>query len=172
MTPGRPTLSLRGIGIGTTYSYYKPAPFIVLSGVDRADMLSVVTRAIVSYCGMKVKIDTDRFLGPESAPLRSKGEMIGHVTTAEYGSQMLSIGGVHHLTGGSKAEGRETCDAMLALCNTDAVELTQHGFETVTVQAGRAPIINGVTERRLRLCHHQHVRSAIAGAAGRGRCRR
>ena len=52
--------------------------------------------------------------------------MIGHVTTAEYGSQMLSIGGVHHLTGGSKAEGRETCDAMLALCNTDAVELTQH----------------------------------------------
>jgi hypothetical protein len=36
----------------------------------------------------------------------AQGEPVGHVTTAEYGSQMLSLGGVHHLTGGGKAEGR------------------------------------------------------------------
>jgi 6-hydroxynicotinate reductase len=53
-----------------------------------------------------VKIDTDRHLGPERALVRCQGEPVGHVTTGEYGSQMLSLGGVHHLTGGSKKEGR------------------------------------------------------------------
>ena len=54
-----------------------------------------------------------------------------HVTTGEYGSQMLSLGGVHHLTGGSKAEGRATCDALLNLCNRKPVELTIDGGATM-----------------------------------------
>ena len=33
---------------------------------------------------------------------------------------MLSLGGVRHLTGGSKKEGRVTCEAMLALANSQA----------------------------------------------------
>jgi 6-hydroxynicotinate reductase len=140
-----------GIGSGTTYPDYKPAPFIVSSQVDGADMVTVVTEAIFSYCGVKVKIDTDRFLGPEAAAVRAGGEVIGHITTAEYGSQMVSIGGVHHLTGGSKAEGRATCAAMLALCNGDAVELTVDGGSTVTVQAGMAPVVDGTPERRMRV---------------------
>ena len=45
--------------------------------------------------------------------MRVKGEQVGHVTTAEYGSQMLSLGGVHHLTGGSKKEGCVTCETLL-----------------------------------------------------------
>ncbi len=77
-------------------------------------MVTVVTEGIFSYCGVKVKIDTDRYLGPEQAAVRVKGEPVGHVTTAEYGSQMLSLGGVHHLTGGGKKEGIVTCDALLA----------------------------------------------------------
>ena len=64
-----------------------------------------VSEAIFSYCGVKIKIDTDRHLGPETAAVRANGEVVGHVTTAEYGSQMLSLGGVPHLTGGSKVEG-------------------------------------------------------------------
>jgi 6-hydroxynicotinate reductase len=140
-----------GMGSGTTYPDYKPAPFIVSSKVAGADMVTVVTEAIFSYCGVKVKIDTDRYLGPEGAVLRVAGEPVGHVTTAEYGSQMLSIGGVHHLTGGTKAEGRVTCAAMLALCNGDAVELTVEGGSSVVVQAGAAPIVDGITERRMRV---------------------
>ena len=140
-----------GIGSGTTYPDYKPAPFIVSAEVEGADMVTVVTEAIFSYCGVKVKIDTDRFLGPEGAPVRAKGEVIGHVTTAEYGSQMLSLGGVHHLTGGSKAEGRVTCAALLALCNGEAVELSIDGGSTVVVQAGRAPVVDGTPERRMRV---------------------
>ncbi|MEI4484582.1 6-hydroxynicotinate reductase [Frigidibacter sp. MR17.14] len=140
-----------GIGSGTTYPDFKPAPFIVSAEVEGADMVTVVTEAIFSYCGVKVKIDTDRHLGAEGAAVRAAGEVVGHVTTAEYGSQMLSLGGVSHLTGHSKAEGRATCAALLALCNREAVELTIDGGSTVVVQAGRAPIVDGVTERRMRV---------------------
>jgi len=57
-----------------------------------------------------VKIDTDRHLGPETATISRAGRAVGHVTTGEYGSQMLSLGGVHHLTGGFQERGRVTCD--------------------------------------------------------------
>ena len=142
---------ITGIGSGTTYPDYKPAPFIVSSKMAGTDMVTVVTEAIFSYCGVKVKIDTDRYLGAEGAVIRVAGEAIGHVTTAEYGSQMLSIGGVHHLTGGSKAEGRVSCAAMLALCNGEAVEMIIDGGSSVVVQAGVAPIVDGVPERRMRV---------------------
>ncbi|MCU0899272.1 MAG: 6-hydroxynicotinate reductase [Cypionkella sp.] len=140
-----------GIGSGTTYPDYKPAPFIIASTIDGADMVTVVTEAIFSYCGVKVKIDTDRHLGPEGAIVRAEGQAVGHVTTAEYGSQMLSLGGVAHLTGGSKAEGRVTCETLLALCNAKAVTLTIDGGSAVTVQAGRAPIVDGRPEHRMRV---------------------
>lgn len=139
------------IGSGTTYPDYKPAPFLVSREIDGADFVTVVTEAIFSYCGVKVKIDTDRHLGPEAAIVRSEGEAVGHVMTAEYGSQMLSLGGVDHLTGGSKDEGRKTCDALLRLCNKEAVELTIDGGSTVIVQAGEAPIVDGKTEERMRV---------------------
>jgi hypothetical protein len=139
------------IGAGTTYPDYKPAPFIVSSEVDGVDMVTVVTEGIFSYCGVKIKIDTDRFLGPETNAVRVEGEMVGHVTTAEYGSQMLSLGGVKHLTGGSKKEGRVTCETLLSLCNGKAVEMSIDEGETVIVQAGKPPIVNGSPEQRMRV---------------------
>lgn len=142
---------ITAVGAGTTYPDYKPAPFIVSQTERGVDMVTVVTEGIFSYCGAKVKIDTDRFLGPEASPVRVDGEQIGHVTTGEYGSQMLSLGGVHHLTGGSKKEGRVTCDALLRLCNGEAVEMIVDGGASMTVKAGAAPIINGVEEERMRV---------------------
>src|SRR5260370_6078197 len=109
------------IGAGTTYPDYKPAPFIISSEVAGVDMVTVVTEGIFSYCGVKLKIDTDRHLGAECSTVRAQGEAVGHVTTNEYGSQMLSLGGVRHLTGGSRREGTATCDALLNLCNRKAV---------------------------------------------------
>jgi len=140
-----------GIGAGTTYPDFKPAPFIVSQEVEGVDLVTVVTEGIFSYCGVKVKIDTDRHVGPETATVRAQGEPVGHVTTAEYGSQMLSLGGVRHLTGGSKAEGRITCDTLLALCNRQPVELTIDGGSTVVVQAGKPPVIDGRSEHRMRV---------------------
>jgi hypothetical protein len=98
-----------------------------------------------------VKIDTDRYLGPEQAAVRSEGEQIGHVTTAEYGSQMLSLGGVRHLTGGSKREGTVTCQALLALSNQAPVEVAIDGGAKVTLQAGQPPVVDGVREERMRV---------------------
>ncbi len=139
------------IGAGTTYPDYKPAPFIVSQQIEGADMVTVVTEAIFSYCGVKVKIDTDRHLGHEGAVVRAGGEAIGHVMTNEYGSQMLSLGGVDHLTGGTKAEGRVTCDALLRLCNGEAVELSVDEGSSVIVQAGAPPIVDGMREARMRV---------------------
>ncbi|MBW4023059.1 MAG: 6-hydroxynicotinate reductase [Proteobacteria bacterium] len=139
------------IGAGTTYPDYKPAPFIVSTEVDGVDMVTVVTEGVFSYCGVKIKIDTDRHLGPERAMVRVQGEPVGHVTTGEYGSQMLSLGGVGHLTGGSKKEGRVTCETLLALSNLQPVELVIDDGATVVVQAGAAPIVNGVPETKMRV---------------------
>ncbi|PIE16848.1 MAG: 6-hydroxynicotinate reductase [Rhodobacterales bacterium] len=142
---------ITAVGAGTTYPDYKPAPFIVSQTVADADLVTVVTEGIFSYCGVKVKIDTDRFIGHERAIVRCQGEPVGHVMTSEYGSKMLSLGGVEHLTGGSKKEGRITCDTLLKLCNRDAVELTIDDGATVVVKAGEAPIVNGQIEKRMRV---------------------
>ena len=148
---GAEDVFVSGVGSGTTYPDYKPAPFIVSRRIDGVDTVTVVTEAIYSYCGAKVKIDTDRHIGAETATVRASGEPIGHVTTGEYGSRMLSLGGVEHLTGGSKAEGRATCDALMRLCNREPVELTVDGGASVVVEAGAAPVIDGQREERMRV---------------------
>ena len=114
-------------------------------------MVTVVTEGIFSYCSIKVKIDTDRYIGPEQASVRCEGEEVGHVMTAEYGSQMLSLGGVRHLTGGSKQEGRVTCEMMLALGNGKEVSLEIDEGSQLQVQAGKAPVIDGTQEERMRV---------------------
>ena len=143
--------AVTGIGAGTTYPDYKPAPFVVGQRHDDVDTVTVVTEGIFSYCGVKVKIDTDRHVGPERATVCAGGEAIGHVTTGEYGSQMLSLGGVNHLTGGSKKEGRRTCESLLALCNREAVAVTIDGGASLVVQAGRPPVVDGTSERLMRV---------------------
>ncbi|HUZ65215.1 MAG TPA: 6-hydroxynicotinate reductase [Acetobacteraceae bacterium] len=144
-------LFVTAIGAGTTYPDYKPAPFIVGAEIDGIDMVTIVTEGVFSYCGLKVKIDTDRHVGAETAPVRAEGEQVGHVTTAEYGSQMLAIGGVRHLTGGSKREGVAACRTMLRLANREAVDLAIDGGASLRVHAGTAPVIDGTPETRMRV---------------------
>ncbi len=139
------------VGAGTTYPDYKPAPFIVSRDLGGVDFVTVVTEAIYSYCGVKIKIDTDRHLGHEGATVRAFGEAVGHIMTSEYGSQMLSLGGVDHLTGGSRAEGDTTCKTLMDLCNKRPVELTIDGGTSVIVEAGQAPIVDGQQEHRMRV---------------------
>jgi hypothetical protein len=58
---------------------------------------------------------------------------------------MLSLGGVHHLTGGSTKEGVVTCDTMHRLANADPIDRGA----TVTVQSGQPPIVDGIAEQGL-----------------------
>ena len=44
-----------------------------------------------------------------------------------------------------------TCDALMRLCNREAVEVTIDDGATVILQAGQAPLINGVREKLMRL---------------------
>ena len=142
---------ITALGAGTTYPDYKPAPFIVASQYDGVDMVTVVTEGIFSYCGAKVKIDTDRHIGSERSLVRVDNEPVGHVTTGEYGSQMLSFGGVNHLTGGSKKEGRVTCTTLMNLCNGEPIAIEIDDGSHLIIQAGKPPIINGITEDRMRV---------------------
>jgi len=146
---GAPTF-VTGIGAGTTYPDYKPAPFIVANDHDGYDTVTVVSEGMFTYCGVKVKIDTDRHLGAECSTVRADGQPVGHVTTAEYGSQMLSLGGVRHLTAGARDEGRATCTVLERLCNGEAVELGVDDGPDVVVQSGAAPVVDGRREERMR----------------------
>jgi len=147
----RGDLFVTGVGAGTTYPDYKPAPFIVSSQIRGVDTVTVVTEGIFSYCGVKLKIDTDRHVGDEQADVYADGERVGHVTTGEYGSQMLSLGGVNHLTGGSKREGITTMRTLLALCQGEPAELDVDGGSSLILQAGQPPTIDGVVEQRMRV---------------------
>jgi len=113
------------IGAGTTYPDYKPAPFIISSSINAVDMVTVVTEGIFSYCGVKVKIDTDRYLGPETNTVRAQG--------------------------GSRKEGTITCQTLLDLCNGKPAELQIDGGASVVVQSGQPPIVDGVREERMRV---------------------
>lgn len=146
-----PETRITGIGATTTYPDYKPAPFIVSSEQDGVDVVTVVTEGIFSYCGVKVKIDTDRHIGPETAAVRVDGDQVGHVTTAEYGSQMLSLGGVNLLTGQGRKAGVTTCQMMLDICSGRPVEFTIDDGVTITIEAGKAPIIDGELEKKMRV---------------------
>ena len=57
----------------------KPAPFIVSSKVDGVNLVTVVTEGIFSYCGVKVKNDTDRHLGPERNLIRVDTHLMSDV---------------------------------------------------------------------------------------------
>jgi hypothetical protein len=54
---------ITGIGAGTTYPDFRPSPLIVTGVRDGLDIVTVVTEAPLSYSGLKLKIDTDLFLG-------------------------------------------------------------------------------------------------------------
>lgn len=139
---------ITGIGAGTTYPDTKPAPYIVQSNVDGIDVVTVVTEAPMSYSGIKVKIDTDRNIGKEGAPVLLGKKRVGHLCTEEYGSKILSLGGVNLLTGeGGIAVARLIVD----LANRREVRLRVEGGAELILQVGKAPIIDGEVGTRMRV---------------------
>ncbi|MDW7710261.1 MAG: ferredoxin family protein [Deferrisomatales bacterium] len=129
-----------GIGAGTTYPDCRPAPVIVRGLSRGVDVVTVVTETPLSYSSVKVKIDTDAYLGEEGSPVLAGGEKIGHVTTEEYGSKILSLGGANTLTG---PHGFRAARVMTALANRERVKLRVEGGSRLEAQAGHAPVVDG-----------------------------
>jgi len=84
-----------GRGAGTTYPDYKPRPFIFSQEVEGRDMITVVTEVFFSYCGFKVKIDTDRHIGDGTRPWCGQAGRGDRPTfmTSEYGSKICPWAG-------------------------------------------------------------------------------
>jgi len=139
---------ITGIGAGTTYPDTKPAPYIVQSKMDGIDVVTVVTEAPMSYSGIKVKVDTDKNIGKEGAPVLIGKKRVGHLCTEEYGSKILSLGGVNLLTGD---EGLAVAKLIVDISNRREVHLQVEEGAEMVLQVGKAPIINGETGTRMRV---------------------
>ena len=139
------------IGAGTTYPDYKPAPFIISSVVQGVDMVTVVTEGIFSYCGVKVKIDTDRHLGPgdQHGAGTRRARRTRHHQRVWFADAFAWRRPPPHWR--KPQEGTATCETLLNLCNRKPVELTIDDGATVIVQAGKPPIVDGAQEERMRV---------------------
>jgi 6-hydroxynicotinate reductase len=137
-----------GIGAGTTYPDCKPAPVIVKGKRNDLDVVTVVTEAPLSYSGIVVKIDTDLPVGEEGAPVMAGKRKVGMVVTEQYGSKMLSIGGVNLLTG---KDGLVVARTVSDIANKRAVKLKVEGGARLELQVGQAPVIDGQTPASMRV---------------------
>ncbi len=138
-----------GYGAGTNlYSTDVPAKVITSRVVDGVEIVSCVTETVLSFNGARVKIDTDEFIGNNGTPVKRDGMVVGFINTAEYGSQMIHIGGSHLNT---SADGhwvlRTTCD----LLNKKPVTLKTDTVNELVIQHGHPPIFDGVQAQRMRI---------------------
>jgi len=139
---------ITGVGAGTAYPDSRPAPFIVSRKVDDVELVTVVTEAPLSYSGIKVKIDTNFYIGEEGARVRRNGKLVGRVTTEEYGSKMLALGGVNLLSG---KNGFTVARTIVDLANKEKVELTVENGSKLEIQVGEKPIIDGKQDTKMRI---------------------
>ncbi|MCX8021756.1 MAG: 4Fe-4S dicluster domain-containing protein [Syntrophorhabdaceae bacterium] len=142
---------ITGIGSGTTYPDFIPSPFIVKGVREGIDIVTVVTEAPLSYSGLKVKIDSDLYLGTEGKRVyvKRKGRRtIGHLCTEEYGSKMLSLGGVNILT---SKDGQFAARVIYELLRGKRVEIEIEDGAKVEFALGEAPVINGIIEEKMRV---------------------
>ena len=139
---------ITAIGSGTTYPDCKPAPAIVKGQQRDVDVVTVVTEAPLSYSSILVKIDTDVPVGEEGADVLVGKRKVGMVTTEQYGSKMLSIGGVNLLTG---KDGLVVARTITDIANKKPVKLRVEGGSRLEVQVGRTPVINGERPEKMRV---------------------
>lgn len=142
----RPLVS--AVGAGAAYPDYHPAPYIVEEKVDGLDVVTVVTEAPISYSTMMVKIDTNIHLGDESAPVRRNGKEVGIISTEQYGSQIIILGGVDRVKG---PQGNMVVKTMAELGNGLSVELSVDKGCRLLLTLGEAPVINGERDTKMRV---------------------
>ncbi len=139
---------ITAIGAGGTYPDCKPAPAIVSGRQQDVDVVTVVTEAPLSYSSILVKIDTDVQIGEEGADVLVGKRKVGMVTTEQYGSKMLSIGGVNLLTG---KDGFAAARTITDVANGKPVRVKVKGGSKLELQVGHSPVINGGSPTNMRV---------------------
>ena len=137
---------ITGAGAGSTYPCLRPAPHIVSEKRDGVDVVTVVTEAPLSYSGVTVKIDTNAYIGEAGEPVLCEGRAVGMISTEEYGSKMLSIGGANRLT---SPYGPLVARIIVSLANQETVTLRTENH-TLELRAGSAPVIDGEKQEKMR----------------------
>jgi Fe-S-cluster-containing hydrogenase component 2 len=145
--PYKPLIT--AVGGGSNYPCCLPAPYIVQEKVDDVDVVTVVTEAPLSYSGVKVKLDTNLHIGEEGTKVKRDGKVVGMVTTEEYGSKMLTIGGANLLSNGNA--GFIVARTIVDLANGRKVNLKIDKGSTLEIQQGKPPIIDGQEEKLMRV---------------------
>jgi len=142
---------LLGIGVGTTYPDFIPSPFIVRGVRDGIDVVTVVTEAPLSYSGVKLKVDTDLYLGNEAKRIYAKRKgkrQLGHLCTEEYGSKILSLGGVNILT---SKDGLFAAKVLFEFLNHKAIKVEVEDGPALELKLGQAPKVDGKSEEMMRV---------------------
>ena len=142
----RPVIT--AVGAGGTYPDYIPSPLAVRRTIDKVDVVTVVTESPLTYSSLLLKIDTDQFIGKEGAPVTYKGSQIGHVTTEQYGSKMISLGGINIMKTKSRLK---TVKLIVGACNREEFILTVEGGASLDLKFGEPPIIDGKPSHAMKI---------------------
>ena len=130
---------ITAVGAGGTYPDYIPAPLAAREKRDQVDVVTVVTESPLTYSSLLLKIDTDRFLGPETASVTCRGSRVGHVTTEQYGSKMISIGGINVMKGKNRLKATRL---IVAAANGESFNLKVEEGAELELRVGAPPIID------------------------------
>ena len=129
---------LTGIGTGTTYPDFRPSPFIVSGVRDGIEIVTVVTEAPLSYSGVKIKVDTDVFVGEESKRIytRKKGSAFGQLLVLSLYQQFKQEGEAFkpRYLEILSAGGSESPERILAAAGIDIYDSNfwQGGFDVIS----------------------------------------
>jgi NADPH-dependent glutamate synthase beta subunit-like oxidoreductase len=139
---------ITAIGAGTAYPDFNPAPIQAEKKIDGIDVVTVVTEAPLTYSSILVKIDSDKSIGKESAPVKLKGRQVGHVTTEQYGSKMISLGGINLMKTDHNAL---VTRLVVDIANKEPFSLEVEGGAKLELQVGDTPIINGEPAKKMKV---------------------
>ena len=136
------------VGAGDSYPDFKPAPVQALERIDGIDVVTVVTESPLTYSSILVKIDTDKSIGKEGAPVLFKKRQVGHITTEQYGSKMVSLGGINLMKTDYNAM---LTRLMVKIANKEPFSLEVEGGAKLELQVGETPVINGRPADRMKV---------------------
>ena len=139
---------ITAVGAGGSYPDYVPAPEAAREERDGVDVVTVVTESPLTYSSLLVKIDTDRFIGKETAPVKYRGARVGHLTTEQYGSKMISLGGINQMKGANRLK---AVKLIVAAANGESFRLRVEGGPELNLQAGRPPVIDGEPSQAMKV---------------------